>query len=236
MKQSWTIGILCYNEAVTIVDVYSKVKTVLSQLTGDSEIIIVDDGSTDGSIELIKKIYTYDPSVRLIFHEINKGIGASIRDVYFNATKQNVVFVPGDGQFDEMELIPFAEFSADHFICFFRHENETYSLFRNALSWANKMFNSWFLGFNLKDVNWVKVYKREILYKLELKSKSSIIESEICAKLTALGKTAVEVPSVYHPRIAGQSKGASFGTILKVYKELWAVYLLVKKFKKSSRK
>ena len=98
--QSWSIGILCFNEAGTIADVYRKVKNVGSLMSVRFEIILVDDCSIDGSKEIIKSICDQDPLVKGIFHDANLGIGLSIRDIYFTAMHENVVFVPGDGQFD----------------------------------------------------------------------------------------------------------------------------------------
>lgn len=228
--QSWSIGILCFNEAGTIEDVYRKARHVASLMTDKIEIILVDDCSTDGSVEIIQSICKNDPLVKGIFHDKNLGIGLSIRDIYFTAVNENVVFVPGDGQFDLNELLPYAEFKDSEFIAFYRKENQSYSFFRNSLSYLNKLFNQFFIGLNLRDVNWVKVYKTHIIRQLNLKSLSSFIESEICAKLNKLNLSAIEVESKYIPRVYGESKGASWKIIRKVYQELLKVYFIVLKF------
>ena len=234
--QSWSIGILCFNEAGTIADVYRKVKNVGSLMSVRFEIILVDDCSIDGSKEIIKSICDQDPLVKGIFHDANLGIGLSIRDIYFTAMHENVVFVPGDGQFDVNELLPFSEFASEEFISFYRTENQSYSFFRNSLSFLNKLFNQFFIGLNLRDVNWVKVYKTHLIKQLELKSKSSFIESEICAKLNKLNVKAIEVESKYIPRVYGESKGASWKIISKVYQELLKVYFIVLNFDPSKVK
>lgn len=234
--QSWTVGILCYNEAGTIEKVFLETLSVLQSMTNDFEIIIVDDASGDGSIEIINELVKdYPNQLRTFYHEVNMGIGLSIRDIYFNATKENVVFVPGDGQFDVKELKPYASFEPNTFIAFYRKENQSYSFFRNSLSYMNKQFNNVFLGLELRDVNWVKVYKTAILKELDLKSKSSIIESEICSKLRIKKISAIEVESKYIPRVYGESKGSSWKIIKKVYAELWTVYLIIRKFKQVNK-
>lgn len=234
--QSWSIGILCFNESGTIEDVYRRAKHVASKISSSYEIILVDDWSSDGSREQIKEICQNDGLVSGIFHDTNLGIGLSIRDIYFTAKYENVVFIPGDGQFDVNELLPFGEFDNDKFIAFFRKENQSYSFFRNSLSYLNKLFNQFFIGLNLRDVNWVKVYKTEIIRQLDLKSKSSFIESEICAKLNILGIEPIQVESKYIPRVYGESKGASWKIIRKVYQELFKVFIIVKKFDASKVK
>ncbi len=234
--QSWTVGILCYNEAGTIKKVFMDTLSVLKSMADDIEIIIVDDASTDGSVEIINDLYlSYPNLLKIFYHNSNMGIGLSIRDIYFNASKENVVFVPGDGQFDVRELSPYAEFEPNKFIAFYRKENQSYSFFRNSLSYMNKQFNRVFLGLELRDVNWVKVYKTAILKQLDLQSKSSIIESEICSKLQLKNIGAIEVESKYIPRVYGESKGSSWKIIKKVYAELWALYLIVRKFKQVNK-
>lgn len=228
--QSWSIGILCFNESGTIEQVYEDAKAVCHKLTTKYEIILVDDASKDGSVEIIERICQKDKCVKGIFHKKNLGIGLSIRDIYFNAEMENVVFVPGDGQFDVKELLPYSEFDKKNFISFYRKENQSYSFFRNSLSYFNKLFNRFLLGLKLQDVNWVKVYKTEVLMDLDLKSKSSIIESEICAKLAKADISAIQVESKYIPRVYGESKGASWKIISKVYRELFKVFLIVRTF------
>lgn len=228
--QSWSIGILCFNEAGTIEDVYLKAKSVGSELTDQLEIILVDDCSTDGSDKIIRKICDADKQVTGIFHQKNLGIGMSIRDVYFNAKNENVVFIPGDGQFDAEELLPYKEFSNREFIAFYRKENQSYSFFRNSLSYINKLVNSIFIGLNLRDVNWVKVYKTHIIHQLDIKAQSSFIESEICAKLSKLNIKALQAESKYIPRVYGESKGASWKIIRKVYIELFKIFVNVQRF------
>lgn len=230
--QSWSIGIICFNELGTIQNVFDDVHRMLSDFGSEFEIILVDDASTDGSKKIIQEIAKQHPNqVKAICHEVNKGIGASIRDVYFNAKNENLVFVPGDGQFDVNELIPFKEFDEKNYICFYRQENQSYSLFRNILSYFNKIFNKTLLGLELKDVNWVKAYKTNIVQNLDLKIHSSAIESEICAKLNILKLEPVQVKSNYLPRTYGESKGASITNMIRVGKELLTLFFIVSKFK-----
>ena len=235
--QSWTIGIICFNELGTIQKVFDDVLKMLSNFDCEFEIILVDDASTDGSKDIIKKLANMYPSkVKAICHESNKGIGASIRDVYFNSNKENLVFVPGDGQFDVSELIPYKEFDDKNYICFYRQENQSYSLFRNALSYVNKIFNKVLLGLELKDVNWVKAYKTAIIQNIDLKIHSSAIESEICAKLNILKLDTIQVKFTYLPRTYGESKGASLTNMLRVGKELLTLFSIISKFKLKKKK
>jgi len=233
--QSWSVGILCYNEAETIASLTDKLRNVLSQLTDTFEIIIVDDYSTDGSREVEQDLQKRYPEVKLVLHEANRGIGGALLSVYRTAKYENVAVVPGDGQFDVNEYLPFPEIPKDHFISFYRKENTSYSVFRNILSLFNKKLNKVFIGINIKDVNWTKVLKKTDLDRLDLQLTSSLVESEITAKLLFLGKKVIEVESKYLPRTYGQSKGSSSAIVKKAIRDTWALVSIMRQFKKKNR-
>jgi glycosyltransferase involved in cell wall biosynthesis len=237
MKQSWSVLVFCFNEAGTIKELlYRIVDFFETHREGLYDIIIVDDGSTDGSHEEIRAAaQKHEKTMRIIRHEKNLGIGEALRDGYTAARNENVTAVPADGQFDIQELLPYLDVEPDSFISFYRRENAEYSSFRNALSVVNKYINRVFNGIELKDVNWVKIYKRETITAFPWKLHSSLIESEICAKLLLTGNRAIEVLSFYHPRKAGTSKGASLRIIAQALRETPKLLFTVHRFRKSMK-
>ena len=215
-RQSWSIIVFSYNEAGTLRSVIDSVEQFF-ETTGcvRNEVVVVDDGSTDDSREIVRTAAEEFSNIRAVYHPRNLGIGHALRSGYAAVRYENVSAVPGDGQFNVAELVPFASLSPKTFVSFYRVENTIYSRGRNILSFVNKKLNAMFLGLVIQDVNWVKIYKRADLAELDLKMKSSLVESEVCAKLL-LGKCRlIESESVYHPRKAGQSKGASFPVVLQ---------------------
>ena len=175
------------------------------------------------------------PSLRLLFHARNLGIGKALRTGYFEAQYENVCAVPADGQFDLMELLPFAQVPERSIVSFFRKENTTYSFFRNSLSKANKQLNLWLNGFELKDVNWVKIYKGAEIKQMNLEIESSLVESEICAKFIIKGYQVQEVESKYLKRISGISKGASFKIVKQALIDTLFLSRVLYRFRKSQR-
>ena len=236
IKQTWSVGIACYNEETTIAKVIEELQKVLKRISDINEVIIVDDGSTDSSKNIIKKLINNYSNIKTIYHAKNQGIGATIREVYSNARYENVVFVPGDAQFNPKELLPFAHVEDKTYISFYRKENEVYSSIRTTFSLLNRIINRYFLDIDLKDVNWVNIYKRKELGNLNIQIKSSIVESEICAKLSILGYKPIEVVSEYFPRIAGKSRGASLNNVVAVSLETLKLIRTVHQFKRRYNK
>lgn len=228
----WSIIIFCYNEVDSIAKVIEgALKFVSDENRKGSEIILVDDGSSDGT-EIICRQYAGKTSlIRLIHHEQNSGIGAALQAGYLAARGQQVCAIPGDGQFNIVELEKIGYLEEKTFVSFYRIR-KYYSLYRQLLTTFNNLFNLFFLGITLKDVNWIKVYTLHQLKCVDFQLKSSLIESEISAKLLKSGYKIIELPSEYLPRSGGESKGGSIKTITKAAKDLWLLWKCVHSFEK----
>lgn len=234
-NQSWSLFIFAYNEAGNVERVVDQAITLLPRMTDKYELIIIDDGSTDGSDSYFRSISESNPNIRLVTFQSNRGIGNAMKKGYLTASYENVCGVPGDGQFDLAELLPYSAFDSNNFISFAR-KKKNYNWFRSLLTYTNWQINRKLLRFNLSDVNWIKAYKRDQLRSINLHMESSLIESEICAKLILKGYKPLQVPSTYHPRDHGVPKGASFKTVSKAVVELFILLAEIRRFRKSLNK
>ncbi len=237
--QSWSVIVLCYNESGNIARVIREIQEVLKILAPkENEIVLVDDGSSDNSPEIIEEMLqdASNNNINFIKHPVNLGIGEALHSGYKNAQYENVVILPGDGQFDARELIPYKSLPENTLVSFYRKENTIYSVARNVLSLINKKLNEWFLGLALKDVNWVNVYKNQVVKTLDLEIRSSLVESEISSKLIYLGHEVIEVESKYLPRQAGISTGSSFKIVKQAILDIMRLILVFRRFKKKIRK
>jgi len=228
-----SIIIFCYNEEGSIASVISQCERNLanSSIFSKYDIIVVNDGSTDSSSEVIESAARSNPKVRCINHPQNLGIGMALRSGYEAAGLDYVCAIPGDGQFDTGELVGIKPFDNKVFYSFYRKENN-YGPYRLILTLFNKIYNTVFLGLHIRDVNWIKVYRREQLLFADPQMKSSLIESEISGKLIKAGAKVIELPSVYQQRRFGEEKGGSWKTLKKALLEMWVLYLEVRRFNK----
>lgn len=198
-----------YNERPTIEEILRRVNATNMA----EEIIVVDDGSTDGTRELLQEIKHQYPNMKLILHEVNQGKGAALRTGVQAASKDLVLVQDADLEYDPREypklLQPIEEGLADvvygsRFLGAPR---------RTAMFWhmvANKMLTFMTnLLYNsiLSDMETgYKLFKREIIQDIEIKSDRFDFEPEITAKLLKKGIRIYEVPISFNPREYSEGK------------------------------
>ena len=221
--------IFCYNELGSTKSLILSGAEVLKAISINYEIIVIDDGSTDGSADAAEETArTFNGNVRVVKHAVNLGIGMALRTGYSSAKYEYVCAVPGDGQFNVQQLYALKQFDDTIYYSFYR-VTTNYTFYRNLLTWLNRLFNQHVLGIYLRDVNWVKVYRKSQLEMVNPELKSSLIESEICAKLYKRGVMPLEIPSEYLSRTYGTAKGGNWKTLRKAIRETWKLFYVVHK-------
>lgn len=232
-KQTWSIIVFAYNEEGNILQTLNHTMAILEQLSSSQkELIIIDDGSTDGTSSHIDSFAEGKTFVKILHHKNNRGIGPALISGYLMATMENVCAIPADGQFNPAELLQVPVVSPHTIVSFYRPHKKLYSPFRKLLTFCNRFLNHHLLGLKIKDVNWIKVYKNEDLKNTNLAVTSSLVESEICAKVLTHHKQLIEIKSHYGPRRYGKPKGASFKIIFQAMVDVFRLYKEVKRYRK----
>src|SRR6202140_509902 len=93
-----------YNDSGTIASMVIRAVKAASELTPDYEIIVVDDGSADGTAEIADELARTYPQVRAVHHPKNRDYGAALRTGFRSATKELIFYTDGDAQYDPAEL------------------------------------------------------------------------------------------------------------------------------------
>lgn len=204
-----SVIIPAYNEAATIAEVVQRV-TATPQ---DTEIIVVDDGSTDGTIDLIREL-DQQGQVRALFHESNQGKGAALRTGIAVATGDAVVVQDADLEYDPQEygklLQPIEDGKADvvfgsrflggesHRVLYFWH-----SVGNRFLTLISNMFSN----INLTDMETgYKMFRRELIQGITIEESRFGFEPEITAKVAKQGARIYEVGIAYDGRTYDEGK------------------------------
>src|SRR6188474_3444754 len=103
-----------YNDSGTIASMVIRAVKAASELTSDFEVIIVDDGSADGTAEIADELARTYPQVRAVHHPKNRDYGAALRTGFRSSTKELIFYTDGDAQYDPTELrLLWASMTAD---------------------------------------------------------------------------------------------------------------------------
>lgn len=95
----------CYNDALSIGKMVRDLHTGLEGAVDDFEVIVVNDGSSDNSLEVLYELATEFPRLRIVDHEVNRGYGGALLSGFEAATKQWAFYTDGDAQYDASEIV-----------------------------------------------------------------------------------------------------------------------------------
>jgi len=211
----------CYNEQENVGRTVEKALDVLEKLNADFEIIIVDDGSSDGTGQIADEIAGRDSRVNVVHHQHNLGYGAALQSGFKTATKELVFYTDGDGQFDINEMPPLLSLMEQYDIVSCYRLNRRDPIIRKINGWCWTRLICLMFGLKIRDIDCAfKLYKREIFDKIEMSSTGALIDAEILARAVRKGYRITQKGVHHYPRTAGQQTGASIRVILRAFKEL----------------
>jgi glycosyltransferase involved in cell wall biosynthesis len=177
------------------------------------EVIAVDDGSRDGSLDVLERLATEDPRVRVCRHERNQGKGAALRTGFLEARGRFVLIQDADLEYDPRDyptlLAPLLDGRADvvYGSRFLGGAGRAH-LFLNYL--ANRFLttlSNLLTNLNLTDMETgYKVFRREVVAHLDLRSRGFTVEPEITAKVAGMRARVFEVAISYNGRDYGEGK------------------------------
>lgn len=219
---------MAYNEAASLTSVVREIEEILLETTRACEIIIVDDGSHDGSGEIADSLAVSSQNIRVVHHLVNLGLGGVYRTGFTSSRAHFLTFFPADGQFPAKiisQFLPLME-NADLVLGFLPHRDSSplakcLSLFERLL--YHILFSS------LPKFQGIFMIRRELLDGLELKStgRGWAIILELIIRTMRGGYRVISVPTEMRPRMSGKSKVNNPRTILANLKQAFMLRRLL---------
>jgi glycosyltransferase involved in cell wall biosynthesis len=227
-RPSVSLVIPMFNEEENIAHALACATAALERHGGDYEIIVVDDASTDRSAEIVAREAAAEPRIHMVRHEVNRKLGASVKTGFAAARKDLVLYMDADLPFDPEAIGPAIQamkVTRADLIAGYRLDRTTEGFRRTVYSYLYNTLIGILFGWPHRDINFsFKLMRHEVLEAVELKAEGSLIDAELIVKAKNLGFTIQQLGLDYFPRTRGRSTLSSPAVILKILRELVALY------------
>src|SRR3989337_1844982 len=223
----------CYNDAGTIASMVELATLTLKKLTSDFEVIVVDDGSSDASRQILKELASKNKNLRLIFHEKNRGYGGALISGFSKSRREWIFYTDGDFQYDVSELAKLVEKVSDKVDIVQGYKIKRHDPWYRII--IGEIYNFGVkLAFDLKirDVDCdFRLLQRGVFNKVKLVHQSGVITVEMVKKIQDANFKFTEVAVSHYFRSYGRSQFFNFRRIFRVgveLIELWRELVLSK--------
>ena len=218
-----------YNDSGTIASLVITALRTARKLTPDHEVIVVNDGSADGTAEILEELASIYPQVRIVTHEKNRGYGGALRTGFASATQELIFYTDGDAQYDpaEMEAL-WRRFDQNVDLVNGYKISRSDPMHRILIGRVYHHLVKTLFGLTVRDVDCdFRMMRRSIFDTVHLEKNSGVICLEMMKKITDGGFRIAEVPVHHYHRAYGKSQFFNFGrlyrTAIDVMKLWWAL-------------
>ena len=183
MIASLTVGIGCFEDSETIEDVVDEALRLKESIDIPVEVLVIDDGSRDESVDRLRKLEQKNPDLRVIVHDGNRGYAATLRELFREARHDALFTCPGDGQIRPGVVRDLWPALSDADIVIGVRTPRRDPLRRRFQSGCYRSILRLFFGLKSSDPNSSKLLRTSLLRKLSLNSKSAFVEAELLLSL-----------------------------------------------------
>jgi glycosyltransferase involved in cell wall biosynthesis len=219
-----------YNDSGTIASLVITALRTARTLTPNHEVIVVNDGSADGTAGILDELASLYPQVRIVHHETNRGYGGALQSGFATASRELVFYTDGDAQYDPAEMAAlWRRFDPAVDLVNGYKISRSDPLHRIIIGRLYHHTVTLLFGLKVRDVDCdFRMMRRSIFDTVHLEKNSGVICLEMMKKITDAGFRIAEVPVHHYHRAYGKSQFFNFKrlfrTAIDVFK-LW--YALV---------
>lgn len=226
-KPTISVFFPCYNDKGTIGILVSKSIKLLKPLAKKFEVIVIDDGSTDGSRELLTKLKQKHSQLKLVFHSRNKGYGGALRSGFKTAANELVFYTDGDAQYaiEEMPLL-LPLMTKDVAVVNGIKMERGDAWYRVVIGNLYNFIMRNAFDIDLFDIDCdFRLIRKSALKTIHLHSETGAICVELVKKLQQKGLAFREVTVHHYPRTYGKSQFFNFRRIFYTGKDLIGLWI-----------
>src|SRR5215210_7307793 len=227
MSEGISVFMPAYNDEGTIAGLVGDALAVLPALADDYEVVVVNDGSTDGTAAVLEELAARESRLRVVHHPANRGYGAALRTGFASATKELVFYTDGDGQYDVRELTklrPLLVGGVDIVNGYKIKRADGWQ--RKALGAVYNHLAHLLFSIPIRDVDCdFRLLRRRAFEGVGLVSSSGSICVELVHKLHRAGRVFAETPVRHLPRLHGRSQFFTLRRVGRTALDLLSLWL-----------
>jgi glycosyltransferase involved in cell wall biosynthesis len=201
-----------YNEAAIVEEAIASALSALSLSSISHEVVLVDDGSSDGTLAAMRRIEAQNSNVRVVAHEQNRGLGAALRTGFAACHGEVLTWIPGDGQFDLRQVLNGLPLMTDHDIVVALRKGVRQS-WRVAITWCFHLLTWTLFRFKASDLCGIYIIRRAVLEQIHPQATNIFYNLEVPILCAKFRKRLAQITVSVLPRLGGTSKVANFRTL-----------------------
>jgi glycosyltransferase involved in cell wall biosynthesis len=219
-----TVVLPCHDERENVAAAVAAARSAARRFARRVEIVVVDDGSTDGTGAIAAELERALPELRVVTHQENRGYGAAVRSGIAAATMPWILLTDGDLQFDLLELEAFVPQAHGSDLVVGRRLGRADPLGRRLAAAAWNVLVRVLFRLPVRDVDCAfKLMRADTVQPLELTADGAMVSTELLARALRAGASVVELDVRHRPRLAGEQSGGSPRVIARALLELAAL-------------
>lgn len=205
-------------------DTVTLVTGLLEEISGDYEVILIDDGSSDGTGAIMEDLRSRNGRIRVIHHGRNEGIGASLKSGFSLASKDIILYLDMDlpaKKDDIAKAVSLLQENGCDIVSAYRHNWRRESALHGFFSYVYNKLIILLFGVRLKDINFAcKVFRRKMLERIPVRSRTSFVKAEFLIRADKMGYKIMQFPVRFNQRKKGRSKFNNLGRIWEIFIEM----------------